>query len=244
MLGARATRVVFVTIIAACGGGGTGDPVADAPITPSPDASTAPDAGPFIAGGLYVPATIRPRGGSLVSFGDCEHDGGEVPYGERVVVDECVECQCTTYGFRCRKRDTCPDDRCVFVDGQVVARGGTAIVETCFDCECGASGAACRRRTAAPCPVDGCRLGDEVLPLGEERLVSECHACQCDVNAGLLCENLCHPTCYCTDDTPGCAAVCDALPCPVEIPDQHRAELPCGSLVCDYGGLVGPPACQ
>lgn len=205
-------------------------------------AADTPDAGPFVPGGPFVPATIRfDRGGG--AFGPCELAGQPVAYGGRVLVDDCVECQCTTYGLRCRKRATCPDDRCVFVDGQVVARGGTAIVETCFDCQCGAEGAACRRRTAAPCPADGCLIDGDVIAIGAQRFVSECHACSCDLTAGLSCQNLCHPVCACNGAEPGCEVVCTEYVCPLVVPDQEWIELACGSLVCDYGGLIDSGAC-
>lgn len=227
-----------IAVVAGCGGGPAHGPI-DASAT---DALT--DAGPFVAGGAFVPATIRfAPGSSAATFGPCELAGAPVAAGARVLVDACVECQCTTWGLRCRKRATCPDDRCVFVDGQVVARGDRAVVETCFDCTCGADGPACRRRTAAPCPTTGCKLGEMELPLGAERLVSECHACTCDPQLGLVCRDLCHPSCSCMDGLPGCAPVCAAVACPVEVPDQERVELACGAPVCDYGALIGAPAC-
>lgn len=217
------------------GSGGTVD---------APPLDAALDGGSFVPATAFAPPTIRFRPGSTsAAFAPCELAGAPVGYGERVLVDDCVECQCTTWGLRCRRRASCPDDRCVFVDGQTAPRGGAAVVESCFDCACGDDGARCRRRTEAPCPSDGCRLGDAVLALGEQRFVSECHACTCDAEAGLTCADLCHPSCYCADDNPLCAPVCAGVACPVEIPDQDRVELACGAPVCDYGGLVGAPGC-
>jgi len=205
----------------------------------------APDAGPFVPAGAWAPATIALNAkGHIPGFGACMLAGTLVEYGERVIVDDCVECQCTTYGFRCRKRATCPDARCVFIDGQVLSPGAETVVATCFDCTCTDDGPACRRRTEAPCPTDGCKLGDREIPIGAQAFVSECHACTCDAAAGLLCENLCHPSCFCTEDSPACETVCNAVACPVNVPDQDRIELPCGIPVCDYGSLVGAPACE
>lgn len=227
--------VAGIVVVAACGGGTR--PAGDAPPV-EPDAA-------FVTSGVFAPATIRFVGDSATAaFLPCELDGVPVDYGARVEVDDCVECQCTTYGLRCRRRATCPDARCVFVDGQVAQPGDAAlVVESCFDCACDASGPACTRRTEAPCPTDGCKLGGTQIAIGQERLVSECHVCTCDATAGLLCRNLCHPECHCDAANPSCAAVCDALACPIVIPDQERIELACGSPVCDYGGLVGAPSC-
>lgn len=243
-------QLIVIALVAGfgvgCGSSGGGAPAADASPSDTIDAG-GPDAGTFVPGGAFTPATIRFRPGSTTAFPPCELDGAPVEYGARVLVDECVECQCTSFGLRCRRRDTCPDDRCVFIDGQVVLRGGTAIVETCFDCTCDSTGPACRRRTDAPCPVDGCMLGATEIELGAERFVSECHACTCDVNAGLLCKDRCHPQCSCDDANdakPACAAVCEGVTCPIAIPNQDRVELACGSPVCDYGALVGAPGCE
>ena len=228
---------IAIVIVAGCGSNASQPPTDAGPI--------GIDAGPYIPGGAFTPPTIRFRPGSTTAaFGPCELAGAPVAYGDRVLVDACVECQCTTWGLRCRKRASCPDDRCVFVDGQVVPRGATAVVEACFDCLCDDTGPACRRRTTAPCPTDGCQLGASVLAIGVQRFVSECHACTCDAQAGLVCTDLCHPSCYCDEANPQCAPVCDAVTCPVEIPDQDRIELACGAPVCDYGGLIGAPGCS
>ncbi len=232
-------RALAIVALAGCGG----DSATTRLDAGASDAAI--DGGPYVPGGAFTPASIRFRpGSSTASFGPCELAGAPVDYGARVLVDACVECQCTTWGLRCRRRATCPDDRCVFSDGQVVARGETAVVDTCFECVCGDDGPACRRRTEAPCPSDGCRLGATELALGAQRFVSECHACTCDPLAGLVCADRCHPSCYCDAATLGCAAVCAGVACPVEIPDQDRVELPCGAPVCDYGGLIGAPACE
>lgn len=171
------------------------------------------------------------------------------------VIDDCLECQCTTYGLGCRRRAGCARDVCVFVDGTVVARGETAVVATCFDCACDADGGRCTRRAEAPCPSAGClvpRRDDIIVELapGEEGFVSECHRCVCDADLGLLCRNVCHPECICGDDLAfsGCEVLCDG-PCSrhtggaeLVIPDQARAIRGSTSCVCDYAALAcGPP---
>ena len=232
----RSAAIVAALAVAACGTSGAAVDAAD-----DPTVDAAPDASALVVGSAFVPPTIR---FDTAGFGPCELDGAPVAYGARVLVDDCVECQCTTYGLRCRKRATCSDDRCVFVDGQAVAQGGTAIVEACFDCTCGPAGGACTRRSAAPCPADGCLIDGDVIAFGAERAVSECHFCTCDEATGLSCRNVCHPECACSADLPGCETVCAEYPCPLAVLDQERIELSCGSLVCDYSDLVGAPACE
>jgi hypothetical protein len=82
--------------VAGCGtSGARADAADDATI------DAAPDARALVVGRAFVPPTIR---FDDAGFGPCDLDGTSVPYGGRVLVDNCVECQCTTYGLRCRKR--------------------------------------------------------------------------------------------------------------------------------------------
>jgi len=209
-----------------------------------PDTSTgdadAPDAGP--GDGAIVPAPIHepfpgpPVPNTMVEDAGfpttCAVAGHEIPRNGADVIDDCVICQCTTYGGRCARRGGCERDVCVFVDGTTVARGDTVRIDGCFLCTCDAGGGSCVRDTEAPCPADACMAprGPD-LAFGAEIFFSECHACTCDEVDGTRCTNLCHPHCLLRvgDD--------------VWIADQERAPADdgCGSCVCDYGDVFCDP---
>jgi hypothetical protein len=160
-----------------------------------------------------------------------------------IAIDDCVECMFSSFGGRCQRRAACARDVCVFVDGSTVARGDTAAVG-CFDCTCAADGPSCTRRTAAPCPAAGCVLPRNLgeIAVGEERFLSECHVCTCDGERGLLCDNLCHPSCFCEQES--CRNLCgdrwctaDVPPEGLDVPDQATLLIDCAVCTCDYGSF-------
>lgn len=211
-----------------CDGTGAGarpDAAADPPVDAAPDATV--DASADAARASFVEQVrdvMPPILGGALTEGQCTYpDGSRGLLGSYRLVDDCVVCQCTTYGMRCARRTGCPRAVCVLVDGTELARGATATID-CIDCACGDDGATCTRSTAGDCPSDACVLRDGTLvPLGEQRFVSECHACDCDATSGLSCTNLCHPTCE-----------------PAGVPDQERVlgADGCSTCVCDYSDLA------
>ena len=69
-------------------------------------------------------------------------------------------------------------------------RGGEIEVDRCLRCRCEPTGPVCERRTDGACP-DGSPFRNpesgayEVVPLGEQRAMSETAVCLCDATAGL-----------------------------------------------------------
>ncbi len=147
------------------------------------------------------------------------------------IIDDCVVCQCTSYGMRCARRTSCSSNVCVLVDGTVLTPGASAAVY-CNECTCGASGSVtCARTTTGDCPDDGCVFAPKpqnTVPLGGQLFASECHACDCDAVNGRSCEDLCHPLCFL--DAEG------TMP----VDDQARilGDDGCSTCLCDYGGLI------
>ena len=162
----------------------------------------------------------------------CEVAGAQIPFYGTRVLDDCVVCQCTSYGGRCSRRVGCERDVCVFADGTTALPGETARVHGCFVCRCDDEGGVCVRDTMSPCPSDGCLVPyfgtppSLTIAFGDSRMISECHDCVCDEVTGTACQNICHPYCFPPEGPP--------------VNDQDRVPHPsgCGSCVCDNGDLA------
>lgn len=168
-----------------------------------------------------MPPLVVPLEGGLCRYPDATI--GSV--GSYKVLGDCTVCQCTTYGMRCARRESCARSVCILIDGTELAVGAAARIH-CIDCACGADGVTCTRATDGGCPVDACALPQGgTVPVGEQRGVSECHFCECDDATGLSCTNLCHPTC----EDGGLTVL-----------DQERVlgADGCSTCVCDYSDLV------
>jgi hypothetical protein len=164
-------------------------------------------------------------------------DGGTLPAPDLWVVDDCVVCQCTGWGLQCARRSGCPRAACVFVDGTVIDAGSFGPLTNCHDCECGADlSRRCVRSLRPGCPVDACQLSAvpdlpardfrSPVPVGTQRLVSECHPCWCDEQLGLSCYDFC--------GRGGCPQPDGGL-----TPIQVRTSESCSdACVCDYSGSL------
>jgi hypothetical protein len=173
-----------------------------------------------------------------------------------VLVNDCVECQCTTEGTTCQRRPDCGRDVCVAVDGVEIPVASAARVAGCHDCTCrvaadGEPTLACVRAVDGDCPTDGCATPlIPFLAVGAEEFTSECHRCVCDADAGMRCENVCHPSCPCGVDglfSSGCDALCDDDGCEatiargvtaVAVPTMARVSRRGLDCVCDYSEIV------
>lgn len=208
--------LAIVLVVAACEGGRS--PAVDAGFG---DAADAP-AGPRVEQVQGVmPPLVVPIGGDTCTYPDGT-TGSPSTYR---IIDDCTICQCTTYGMRCARRESCARSVCVLIDGSQLALGASARIH-CIDCACDASGVTCTRATDGGCPVDACVLPQGgTVPVGEQRFISECHACDCDDATGLSCSNLCHPTCEDNGQV---------------VDDQERVPGAdgCSTCVCDYSDLI------
>lgn len=189
--------------------------------------------------GAFVPPILREVSSSCVL-----PSGMPLARGQVIDRDDCVTCQCSSWGLRCRKRASCTRDVCVFVDGTTIPSGGVAAIEPCFDCACTGGTPTCKRRVGGACPADACAApGGITVPIGAEKGFSECHYCACDATAGLSCRDRCAPNCSCTSTAGRCASLCGAGGCAdpdggLSVPDQGVIPAgSCATVLCDYGSF-------
>ncbi|MBA3541476.1 MAG: hypothetical protein H0T79_17825 [Deltaproteobacteria bacterium] len=147
--------------------------------------------------------------------------------GQATAIDDCIACQHDMFGIRCSRRVTCPAPDCVLHDGTRLSPGAEADVELCLHCRCEPTGAVCERRTDGACPEGCAHLASdsgtyEVVPLGEQRAMSETAMCTCDATEGF------------TD----CRTIFTS--CDDGTPEGERVPHPsgCGSCLCSNGYLA------
>lgn len=216
------------------------------------DGATAPkDGGALVPvtgeAGTFIPPILAPD----YDLTNCKlPNGTPFAYGTVVDVDDCIQCECSWRGGRCRRSPSCARDVCVFVDGTTMAAGTGGKIAPCFDCTCGSGGvAACTRDATGDCPANGCRLPKQsglaggVVAIGDSAGMSECHTCDCHATKGLSCRDQCHGDgCYCPGDF--CPTRCGKGGCAeldggaLRLADQERIPAgSCATLFCDYGSL-------